>query len=124
MTRGTQNAIYHKVKRVYITGEVTDWRTGLIREKTGREVHGLRIEYERNRKGYRRREYAAHRGETKYLVESGQSLRPLSTLRKWSRFRRVPATYIFILIRPSCRRNTRRHCSESDKDKQITRPAL
>src|SRR5215469_13507513 len=45
-TRGGQSALYHKVKRVYIAGEVRDWRTGLVRKRTGREVHGLRIEYE------------------------------------------------------------------------------
>jgi hypothetical protein len=67
-TRGGQSALYHKVKRVYIAGEVRDWRTGLVRKRTGREVHGLRIEYEQTRKGYRQRGYAARRGETKYLV--------------------------------------------------------
>jgi hypothetical protein len=67
-TRGRQSALYHKVKRVYIAGEVRDWRTGLVRKKTGREVHGLRIEYEQTRRGYRQRGYAARRGETKYLV--------------------------------------------------------
>ena len=67
-TRGRQNALYHKVKRVYIAGNVKDWRTGLVRKKTGREVHGLRVEYEQTRKGYRQRGYAARRRETKYLV--------------------------------------------------------
>jgi hypothetical protein len=67
-TRGGQSARYHKVKRVYIAGEVRDWRTGLVRKETRREVHGLRIEYEQTRKGYRRRGYAARQGETKYLV--------------------------------------------------------
>ena len=67
-TRGGQSALYHKVKRVYIAGEVRDWRTGLVRKRTGREVHGLRIEYQRTRKGYRRRRYVARRREMKYLV--------------------------------------------------------
>jgi hypothetical protein len=31
-------------------------------------VHGLRIEYQQTRKGYRRRGYAARRHEMKYLV--------------------------------------------------------
>ena len=70
-TRGAQSALYHKVRRVYIAGDVTNWRTGQVRKRTGREVHGLRIEYEQTRKGYRRRRYAAQRGETKYLVEPG-----------------------------------------------------
>lgn len=47
----------------------------------------------------------------------------LSGLPKWSRFRRKPAMYIFMLIRPSCRRNTRRHCSKSDKDKRADHSA-
>ena len=67
-TCGGQSALYHKVKRVYIAGEVRDWRTGLVRKRTGREVHGLRIEYEQTRQGYRRRGFAAPRGEMKYLV--------------------------------------------------------
>jgi len=70
-TRGGQSALCHKVKRVYIAGEVRDWRTGLVRKKTGREVDGLWIEYEQTRKGYRRRGYAARRGETKYFVAPG-----------------------------------------------------
>lgn len=70
-TRGTQSALYHKVRRVYIAGDVTNWRTGQVRKRTGREVHGLRIEYEQTRRGYHRRKYAARRGETKYLVEPG-----------------------------------------------------
>ena len=56
---------------MYIAGDVTNWRTGQVRKRTGREVHGFRIEYEQNRRGYRRRKYAAQRGETKYLVEPG-----------------------------------------------------
>src|SRR5262249_30494668 len=54
-TRGAQSALYHKVRRVYIAGGVTNWRrTGQVRKRTGREVHGLRIEYEQNRRSYRR----------------------------------------------------------------------
>jgi len=33
---------------------VKDWKTGVVRKKTGREVHGVRIEYEQSRKGYQR----------------------------------------------------------------------
>jgi len=67
-TRGGQSALYPKVKRVYIAGELKDWKPGLVRKRTGREVHGLQIEYEQTRKGYCQRGYAARRGETKYLV--------------------------------------------------------
>jgi hypothetical protein len=68
-TRGGQSAMYPKVKRVYIAGQVKDWRSGAVRKRTGRQVHGVCIEYERRRAGYRRRGYAAHRGETEYPVE-------------------------------------------------------
>jgi hypothetical protein len=65
-TRGKPHAIYPKVKRVYISGNVKDWRTGTVTNKLGRQVHGVRIEYEQTRKGYRRRGYTARRGETEY----------------------------------------------------------
>jgi len=68
-TRGDQSAIYPKVKRVYIAGHVKDWKTGVVRKRTGRQVRGIRIEYEQERAGYRRRGYAAHRGETEYPVD-------------------------------------------------------
>ena len=68
-TRGDQSAVYPKVKRVYIAGHVKDWKTGVVRKKTGRQVHGVRIEYEQERATYRRRGYAAHRGEAEYPVE-------------------------------------------------------
>jgi len=68
-TRGQQRAVYPKVKRVYIAGHVKNWKAGLMRKKTGRQVHGVRIEYEQSRKGYRRRRYPAERGETEYRVE-------------------------------------------------------
>lgn len=68
-TRGEQSAAYPRVKRVYIAGHVKDWKTGVVRKKTGREVHGVRIEYEQSRKGYQRRGYSADRGETEYRVQ-------------------------------------------------------
>ena len=42
-TRGDQSAIYPKVKRVYIAGHVKDWTTGVVRKRTGRQVHSIRI---------------------------------------------------------------------------------
>jgi hypothetical protein len=65
-TRGEHQAVYPKVKRVYVAGNVKDWKSGTVRNKLGREVHGVRIEYEQGRRGYRRRGYAAQRGETEY----------------------------------------------------------
>jgi hypothetical protein len=34
-TQGGQSALYHKVKRIYIAGEVRDWRTGRVRRRRG-----------------------------------------------------------------------------------------
>jgi hypothetical protein len=65
-TRGEQHAVYPKVKRVYVSGNVMDWKTGIVRNKLGRQVHGVRIEYEQTRRGYRRQGYATRRGEAEY----------------------------------------------------------
>ena len=43
-TRSDGSAIYPKVKRVYIAGHVKDWKAGRVQKKSGREVHGVRIE--------------------------------------------------------------------------------
>jgi hypothetical protein len=67
-TRGGGSATYPKVKRVYIAGDVKDWKVGTVRKRTGREVRGVRIEYDQNRAGYRRKAYSAERGETRYEV--------------------------------------------------------
>ena len=69
-TRSGQSAVYPKVKRVYIAGEVKGWKTGAQQKRTGREVHGVRIEYEQRRQGYRRKGFAAQRGKTGYAVEA------------------------------------------------------
>ena len=69
-TRGEHNAMYPKVKRVYVSGNVTDWKTGTFRNKLGRDMHGVRIEYEQRRRSYHRKGYVAHRGETEYPVEA------------------------------------------------------
>jgi len=67
-TRGGGSATYPKIKRVYIAGDVKDWKVGTVRKRTGREVRGVRIEYEQSRAGYRREAYSAERGETRYEV--------------------------------------------------------
>ena len=82
-TRGGQERLYPKVKRVYIAGDVKDWKTGNITKRTGRKVHGVAIEYEQSRKGYQRRAFAAQRGGTKY------STKPASVGRTSQRFRQV-----------------------------------
>ncbi len=62
------SAIYPKVKRVYIAGDVQDWKVGQVKKRSGREVYGVQIGYEQRRKGYRRKEYTAERGGTAYQV--------------------------------------------------------
>lgn len=67
-TRGNRHADYPKVKRVYIAGKVTNWKPGVFQNRVGRDVRGLRIEYQQRRAGYRRSEFAAHRGSREYKV--------------------------------------------------------
>ena len=68
-TRGQRSAMYPKVKRVYIAGDVTDWKTGNVKKRSGRAVHGVEIEYEQTRAGYRRKGYTAKRDGTSYQVK-------------------------------------------------------
>jgi len=67
-TRDGTGTLVPKVKRVYIAGDVQGWKLGEFRKRSGREVHGLRIEYEQSRTRYRRGEYTARRGKTEYQV--------------------------------------------------------
>jgi hypothetical protein len=67
-TRGGGIATYPKVKRVYIAGDVKDCKLGRVSKRSGREVHGVRIEYERSRARHRREGYTAERGGTSYEV--------------------------------------------------------
>jgi hypothetical protein len=67
-TRGGGSATYPKVKRVYIAGDVKDWKAGTVRKKSGREVRGVRIEYEQSRARHHRKDFTAERGETIYHV--------------------------------------------------------
>src|SRR5512138_1571734 len=68
-TRGGEEKLYPKVKRVYIAGEVKDWKVGNVRKRTGRKVHGVEIEYEQSRTGFARRGFTAQRGRTQYGVK-------------------------------------------------------
>jgi len=68
-TRGDGSAMYPKVKRVYIAGEVRDWKTGQVKKRSGRTVPGVAINYEQTRAGYRRKGYTAERDGTKYKVK-------------------------------------------------------
>jgi hypothetical protein len=68
-TRGDSRALYPKVKRVYIAGDVKRWQVGTFRKRSGKEVYGVRIEYEQSRRGYARKGYTATRGRTRYEVK-------------------------------------------------------
>jgi hypothetical protein len=67
-TRGGGQALYPKVQRVYIAGQVQDWHVGRFEKRTGKEVHGVKIDYEQSRAGYERKGYTASRGGTHYHV--------------------------------------------------------
>ncbi len=67
-TRGDNRAVYPKVKRVYIAGDVTHWEVGTFKKRTGREVYGVKIDYAQTRSGYSRKGYTAKRGDTEYHV--------------------------------------------------------
>ena len=71
-TRGESQALYPKVKRVYIAGHVKDWYVGTFAKRTGKKVHGVKIEYEQSRAGYTRQGYMATRGDTRYHVPPTQ----------------------------------------------------
>ena len=82
-TRSGDSKLYPKVKRVYIAGDVKDWKTGNIKKRTGRTVHGVAIEYEQSRKGYQRQGFTAQRGQTRY------STKPASVGSSSQKFRQV-----------------------------------
>src|SRR5262245_26583549 len=67
-TRGEGRALYPKVKRVYIAGQVKDWHVGTFVTRTGRQTYGVKINYEQSRAGYTRQGYTATRGTTRYQV--------------------------------------------------------
>jgi hypothetical protein len=82
-TRGGGSAMYPKVKRVYIAGDVKDWEAGGVKKRSGREAYGVLIEYEQRRKSYRRQAYRAERGKSSYKVS------PASVGATSQRFRQV-----------------------------------
>lgn len=82
-TRSGRSAIYPKVKRVYIAGDVKNWKKGTAKKRSGREVYGVLIEYEQTRKGYRRKPYTAERGGIGYKVS------PASVGATFARFTQV-----------------------------------
>jgi hypothetical protein len=71
-TRGGGHALYPKVQRVYIAGQVKDWRVGTFPRRSGKEVHGVKIDYQQSRAGYQRQGYTAARGSTHYQVPAAK----------------------------------------------------
>jgi hypothetical protein len=67
-TRGGGHTLYPKVKRVYIAGKVKDWKVGNFAKRTGRKVHGVKIDYQQTRAPYERKADTAKRDSTQYTV--------------------------------------------------------
>src|SRR5438046_468066 len=67
-TRGGGSALYPKVKRVYIAGDVKNWEAGTFKKRSGREAYGVKIDYEQTREGHHREGFHAERGQTSYEV--------------------------------------------------------
>lgn len=68
-TRGNDTALHPKIKRVYIAGEVKDWKAGNVMKRSGRTVPGVEIKYEQTRTGYQRQGYTVERDGTRYKVK-------------------------------------------------------
>ena len=82
-TRGNRAALYHKIKRVYIAGDVTNWESGEVQKRSGRQVSGVLIDYKQTRAGHQRKEYTAQRAKTTYKVK------PATVKGSSQRFRQV-----------------------------------
>lgn len=67
-TRGENRALYPKVKRVYIGGTVTNWQVGTFQKRSGKQVYGVKIDYEQTRARHARNGYTARRGSAQYQV--------------------------------------------------------
>jgi hypothetical protein len=61
--------MYPKVKRVYIAGDVRNWKTGKVKKRSGKKVSGVEINYEQTRAGYHRKGYTVKRDGTTYKVK-------------------------------------------------------
>jgi hypothetical protein len=70
-TRGGGRAVRPKVKRVHVTGDITGWGAGdHLRKRTGKEVNGVRVEYDQTRRGTGRDGLKAKRGKTESEIEA------------------------------------------------------
>lgn len=105
-TRGGDERLYPKVKRVYIAGDVQDWKIGNMQKRSGKTVHGIAIEYQQSRKSYQRSGFSAKRGSTRYPVKpssvgsTAQKFRQVlevpqnaSNIHFYANARKLPARY-------------------------------
>lgn len=97
-TRGGSMAVYPKVKRVYVAGEVKDWAVGDFRKKSGKQAHGVRVAYEQERSGYHRKGFTAERGGTTYRVRPA---RVQPTGQRFSQIVEVPESARNVRFYPS-----------------------
>lgn len=81
-TRGDGHAIYPKVRRVYIAGDVQGWTVGEVKKRSGRMVYGVTVEYRQRRRGYQRKEFMARRGQTSYKVNPASVKASSQVIRK------------------------------------------
>jgi len=88
-TRSGGRAVFPKVKRVYIAGEVAHWKAGVVKKRSGRAVHGVLIRYTQSRTQYRRKGYTASRSRTNTYEVSPASVR--STSQTFTQVVEVPA---------------------------------
>lgn len=100
-TRDGGHTLYAKIKRVYIAGDVKDWKVGEVKNRSGREVYGMAIKFEQSRSNYQRKGYTAKRGNTSYHVA------PASV-------RGTSHNFVKIVEVPKTAKNVRFHRSASD----------
>ena len=67
------------VKRVYISGELLEYRVGRVRKRSGRTAHGVVFVYLNERRGYHRRGFVAERNGKVYEVR-GARVPPAKTV--------------------------------------------
>ncbi len=84
-TRGGGTAIYPKVKRVYIPGDIVEWAVGRFRKRSGRVVYGVKITYQVRDESAQR---AGPNGRT--LVDARSSARPGPAARRYTQVIDLP----------------------------------
>jgi len=121
-TRSDGSAIYPKVKRVYIAGQVLDWKVGVVKKKSGREVYGVQINYEQSRKSYYRKGYTAQRGKTTYETSPASVGAASQTFAQVIEVPKGAGNVRSIRTLVSCQRCTAMPCSASVKSAKSVGP--